>query len=121
MNQKKRLPLSEIGGVRKLKLVVDQRCKKTFLHYWFYAHTTSMIHKAFPPIPTSPTLCLRAKISKSDGVEQLTTSLFPEPSTPPRTTHQISSMRTPLSSKGLKMSPSPSLAHYKSNLDPPPT
>ena len=29
-------------------------------------------------------------------------------------------MRTPLSHKGLHMSPTASLAHYKSNLDPPP-
>lgn len=43
------------------------------------------------------------------------------PSTPPRTRLQISSMRTPISHKGLHMSPSASLAHYKSNLDPPPT
>ncbi|KAK2463690.1 hypothetical protein APHAL10511_004441 [Amanita phalloides] len=45
----------------------------------------------------------------------------PLPITPPRNTSiQISSVRTPLSHKGLHMSPSSSLAHYKSNLDPPP-
>ncbi|KAF9071361.1 hypothetical protein BDP27DRAFT_1446419 [Rhodocollybia butyracea] len=45
------------------------------------------------------------------------------PSTPPPnlTALQISPMRTPLSHKGLHMSPSASLVHYKSHLDPPPT
>ncbi|KAH9932655.1 hypothetical protein B0H21DRAFT_760511 [Amylocystis lapponica] len=49
------------------------------------------------------------------------------PKTPPRRTQVIGSgglsfspLKTPLSHKGLHMSPSPSLAHYKSNLDPPP-
>lgn len=46
------------------------------------------------------------------------------PSTPPRKTPaqhlQLSPVRTPLSHKGLHMSPSASLAHYKSHLDPPP-
>ncbi|KAL4250332.1 hypothetical protein ABKN59_005919 [Abortiporus biennis] len=45
----------------------------------------------------------------------------PRPSTPPRKrSTQISPQRTPLSHRGLHMSPSPSLAHYKNNLDPPP-
>lgn len=51
------------------------------------------------------------------------------PCTPPRKpttsgtanhTLQLSPQRTPLSHRGLHMSPSPSLVHYKSNLDPPP-
>lgn len=44
------------------------------------------------------------------------------PSTPPRKNRelQISAIRTPLSHKGLHMSPTASLAHYKSHLDPPP-
>ncbi|KAI0923771.1 hypothetical protein AcV5_009232 [Taiwanofungus camphoratus] len=49
------------------------------------------------------------------------------PSTPPRrkrvasnTGLQLSPHRTPISHAGLHMSPSASLAHYKSNLDPPP-
>lgn len=49
------------------------------------------------------------------------------PRTPPRKRTTISSnplqlspQRTPISHRGLHMSPSPSLAHYKSNLDPPP-
>ncbi|ESK94917.1 forkhead box protein i1 [Moniliophthora roreri MCA 2997] len=46
-------------------------------------------------------------------------------STPPRNTSsveklQLSPLHTPLSHKGLHMSPSASLAHYKTNLDPPP-
>lgn len=47
------------------------------------------------------------------------------PSTPPRNNNrrkiQISPMHTPLSHKGLHMSPPASLAHYKSHLEPPPT
>jgi hypothetical protein len=43
------------------------------------------------------------------------------PSTPPnRRAVQLNPHQTPISHKGLHMSPSPSLAHYKSNLDPPP-
>lgn len=48
------------------------------------------------------------------------------PCTPPRKRTvsgniiQLSPQRTPISHRGLHMSPSPSLAHYKSNLDPPP-
>ncbi|KAG5220762.1 DNA ligase (ATP) [Salix suchowensis] len=42
------------------------------------------------------------------------------PVTPPQS-HRISPTHTPLSHKGLHMSPNASLAHYKSNLDPPPT
>ncbi|KAF9485486.1 hypothetical protein BDN70DRAFT_795750 [Pholiota conissans] len=86
----------------------------------------------FPPFPTSPTLNVRVKQTyvKSDDLLRPSspTSLAPSslgyfdpPSTPPRnTSHQISSIRTPLSHKGLHMSPTASLAHYKSNLDPPP-
>jgi hypothetical protein len=45
----------------------------------------------------------------------------PRPCTPPRNNHlHLSPHRTPLSHRGLHMSPSPSLAHYKSHLDPPP-
>ncbi|KAJ7733240.1 hypothetical protein DFH07DRAFT_894312 [Mycena maculata] len=47
------------------------------------------------------------------------------PSTPPRNNTrrkvQLSPMHAPLSHKGLHTSPSASLAHYKSHLDPPPT
>lgn len=48
------------------------------------------------------------------------------PCTPPRkrtvsgNTIRLSPQRTPISHRGLHMSPSPSLAHYKSHLDPPP-
>ncbi|KAF8963439.1 hypothetical protein BDZ97DRAFT_1028652 [Flammula alnicola] len=82
-------------------------------------------NSAFPPIPTSPTLNCRVKqtYTKSDDTGRPSTpvSSLNMPSTPPRSTHQISSIRTPLSHKGLHMSPTASLAHYKSNLDPPPT
>ncbi|KAJ3515532.1 hypothetical protein NLJ89_g1702 [Agrocybe chaxingu] len=79
-------------------------------------------NSSFPPVPTSPTLACRTKQSKASGTGRPTTpvSSLPLPSTPPRSTHQISSVRTPISHKGLHMSPSTSLAHYKSNLDPPP-
>ncbi|KAJ7252708.1 hypothetical protein B0H12DRAFT_608168 [Mycena haematopus] len=47
------------------------------------------------------------------------------PATPPRDNNrrkiQLSPMHTPLSHKGLYMSPSATLTHYKSRLDPPPT
>lgn len=50
------------------------------------------------------------------------------PCTPPRkrvisgsNALQLSAHHTPISHRGLHMSPSPSLAHYKSHLDPPPT
>ncbi|KAF8159665.1 hypothetical protein B0H34DRAFT_782336 [Crassisporium funariophilum] len=71
----------------------------------------------FPPIPTSPTLNLRSKRTTVTPPPSLAA-----PSTPPPNgqQHQISSIRTPLSHKGLHMSPTASLAHYKSNLDPPP-
>ncbi|KDR80521.1 hypothetical protein GALMADRAFT_240824 [Galerina marginata CBS 339.88] len=88
--------------------------------------TRSSKNPAFPPVPTSPTLN-RGKhaLPSSDDIGRPST---PPPSsivptTPPRSTrqeHQISSIRTPLSHKGLHMSPSASLAHYKSHLDPPP-
>ena len=74
---------------------------------------------ALPPIPISPTLNLRAIQSRSCHPTTPVSSIVP-PSTPPRSTHKISSIRTPISHKGLNMSPSTSLAHYKSNLDPPP-
>ncbi|TFK40008.1 hypothetical protein BDQ12DRAFT_712067 [Crucibulum laeve] len=97
----------------------------------------------FPPIPTSPTPVARktpakasqvAKDNASLGVLGAVRSASPPPasevpSTPPRKAHHlpmssvrtpISSSRTPFSYKGLHMSPSTSLAHYKSNLDPPP-
>ena len=48
----------------------------------------------------------------------------PRPRTPPRRSNntllELSPQHTPLSHRGLHMSPSTSLAHYKTNLDPPP-
>ena len=72
----------------------------------------------------SPTL-----MYPSPGASELThpTTLPARPCTPPHrrpsstsNTVQLSPQRTPISHRGLHMSPSPSLAHYKSNLDPPP-
>lgn len=78
---------------------------------------------AFPVVTTSPTLNLRTVRPRLDDNGRPTTpvSSTTPPSTPPRSTHKISSIRTPISHKGIHMSPSTSLAHYKSNLDPPPT
>ncbi|KAH7924285.1 hypothetical protein BV22DRAFT_1112896 [Leucogyrophana mollusca] len=91
-----------------------------------------------PPMPISPTLERRAKSKKSKVIKEppapvvhsapsLIQPLTPpqRPSTPPRrgggSTVQLSPVRTPLSHKGLHMSPSASLVHYKSHLDPPPS
>ncbi|KAF8729102.1 hypothetical protein AX14_006408 [Amanita brunnescens Koide BX004] len=86
-----------------------------------------------PSAPSSPTLELKAVRSKSSSTQATSisdrpqtpprpqTPSLPLPTTPPRNTSlQISSVHTPLSHKGLHMSPSASLAHYKSHLDPPP-
>ncbi|THH14627.1 hypothetical protein EW146_g5730 [Bondarzewia mesenterica] len=96
---------------------------------------------ALPPPPESPTLARRslARILKlarpstpppkndNNPGPSLFTPLITtprRPSTPPRKstsdTHQLSAMRTPLSHFGVHMSPSPSLAYYKSHLNPPP-
>lgn len=81
-----------------------------------------------PPLhvpPTSPTLERRATkaalpLSNAEAGPS-NRPVTPTPSTPPARHLQISSVRTPLSHKGLHMSPTASLAHYKSHLDPPPT
>ena len=93
---------------------------------------------ALPPMAPSPTLNRKLKIkpmttttmskepSRLPAFSSTTTPPSPlRPSTPPRKTAcaqylQLSPVRTPLSHRGLHMSPSASLAHYKSNLDPPP-
>lgn len=85
-----------------------------------------------PPLfvpPTSPTLERRAAktplLLLDPQVESSNRPMTPTPCTPPpllSSRHlQFSSVRTPLSHKGLHMSPNASLAHYKSHLDPPPT
>lgn len=72
----------------------------------------------------------KASASKKAEAQAPVHALSP-PSTPPRDRsknakddsriqHELSAMRTPISHKGFHMSPSSSLAHYKSNLDPPP-
>ncbi|KAJ8521550.1 hypothetical protein ONZ45_g1751 [Pleurotus djamor] len=80
---------------------------------------------SFPIAPSSPT-----PASSKPSASTLLSSTPARPSTPPPKpvsipvtppqTHRISPTHTPLSHKGLHMSPSASLAHYKSNLDPPP-
>ena len=91
---------------------------------------------ALPPMPDSPTLSRQTVVRKVKDARPSTpprvgTSAFKplvtppaRPSTPPRkaslNSHQLSAMRTPLSHLGVHMSPSPSLAHYKSHLNPPP-
>ncbi|KAI0058984.1 hypothetical protein BV25DRAFT_1890520 [Artomyces pyxidatus] len=92
----------------------------------------------FPPTqPESPTLSRQALSSRPKAAQRLFTPprevppvlkplVTPPqcPSTPPRKLSaglQLSATRTPLSHLGVHMSPSPSLAHYKSNLNPPPT
>ncbi|KAF9054381.1 hypothetical protein BJ165DRAFT_1607095 [Panaeolus papilionaceus] len=77
-------------------------------------------HKLGPPM--SPTPTRRSLLGPGNDTDRPSTppALVP-PSTPPRhAQHKISSIRTPISHKGLHMSPTASLAHYKSNLDPPP-
>ncbi|KIJ20666.1 hypothetical protein PAXINDRAFT_165560 [Paxillus involutus ATCC 200175] len=98
--------------------------------------------RALPPLPVSPTLDRRVRNRKKSmakeppasapaSVQPTATSLPrpftppPRPTTPPRnrgssSTVQLSPLRTPLSHKGLHMSPSASLVYYKSHLDPPP-
>ncbi|EGO20500.1 hypothetical protein SERLADRAFT_441842 [Serpula lacrymans var. lacrymans S7.9] len=90
-----------------------------------------------PPMPISPTLARKTRPKRQKPSKEPPpppppdTSLVrphtppPRPSTPQRNPSgsnvlQLSPLRTPLSHKGLHMSPSPSLAHYKSHLDPPP-
>ncbi|CCM06279.1 uncharacterized protein FIBRA_08530 [Fibroporia radiculosa] len=92
------------------------------------------------PVQVSPTLERRAAKQRGSLInEPITTPPRPvqlptEPCTPPRRlitpprTQRVTSsglhlspIRTPISHAGLHMSPSPSLSHYKSNLDPPPT
>ncbi|KAI0289544.1 hypothetical protein BC826DRAFT_1159051, partial [Russula brevipes] len=89
-----------------------------------------------PPAPESPTLVRQnvrprtenrkpstppQKNLLSTSVKPLTTSPG-RPCTPPgkNSEHHLSAARTPLSHLGVHMSPSASLAHYKSHLNPPP-
>ncbi|KAH9074839.1 hypothetical protein EDB83DRAFT_2353754 [Lactarius deliciosus] len=90
---------------------------------------------ALPPAPESPTLTRQTvrprnpKPSTPPPRNVFPTSVKPHatppgrPCTPPRKTSgpHLSVARTPLSHLGVHMSPSPSLAHYKSHLNPPPT
>ncbi|THU99100.1 hypothetical protein K435DRAFT_828227 [Dendrothele bispora CBS 962.96] len=83
----------------------------------------------FERLPASPT---HNRIKSKASASKLKTSKATRMSTPPPITEagpstppqnrrlQLSPVHTPLSHKGLHMSPSASLAHYKSHLDPPP-
>ncbi|KAJ6493658.1 hypothetical protein C8R47DRAFT_416233 [Mycena vitilis] len=93
------------------------------------------VKKARPlaKMPTSPTLHRRKTAtaaragSKAGKNKKAKPAKVPvaAPSTPPRNGNrrkiQLSPVHTPMSHRGLHMSPSASLAHYKSHLDPPPT
>ena len=103
--------------------------------------------RALPPMPVSPTVNRRTRHRKKPASQPLsaplpalvpepastaTTATHPRPSTPPprpstpprnrgvTSTVHLSPMRTPLSHKGLHMTPNASLAHFKTHLDPPP-
>ena len=90
------------------------------------------VPRRFPSQPSSPDLESRSIVVDSSPKSARPVDIRPHtprpqmsPTLPPRTpprnpSHQISSLRTPISHKGLHMSPSASLAHYKFNLDPPP-
>jgi len=75
----------------------------------------STASKASKASRTSPTPHSRSRLK----TPQPTTTV---PSTPPRNKSKVhvSPVHTPLSHRGLHMSPSTNLAHYKSHLDPPP-
>ncbi|KAJ7155503.1 hypothetical protein C8R43DRAFT_1126152 [Mycena crocata] len=102
---------------------------------FFYIHfRVADVFKSRPlaKMPTSPTLHRRkTAVAARNGVKagkrkKAKPARAPPavPSTPPRNNNrrkiQLSPVHTPLSHKGLHMSPSASLAHYKSHLDPPP-
>ncbi|KAJ7760470.1 hypothetical protein B0H16DRAFT_574000 [Mycena metata] len=79
-------------------------------------------------MPTSPTLHRRKTATAARNVNKngkRKKAKAAAPATPPRNNNRrkslVSPVHTPLSHRGLHMSPSASLAHYKSNLDPPPT
>jgi hypothetical protein len=75
------------------------------------------------PIPPSPTPMHRS-LARNSVPPPRSPSPSARPCTPPLQQHtnatNLSLQRTPMSHRGLHMSPSTSLAHYKSNLDPPP-
>jgi hypothetical protein len=91
---------------------------------------------SFPPPPESPTLVRQTVRPRSENQRPstpppknapltLVKPLAPSPGhprTPPRKSSELhlSAARTPLSHLGVHMSPSASLAHYKSHLNPPP-
>lgn len=93
---------------------------------------------SLPPMPVTPTPQRKSRTAKASAHQAISTSPLerpqslafprtpsPRPRTPPRR-HRVTSgdrllspTHTPISHAGLHMSPSPSLAYYKSHLDPP--
>lgn len=106
-----------------------------------YKLTYSSFQTGALPVPDSPTMNRRSAAKGKGRMRSLSFELPPmrmmrapsRPTTPPRrpctpprkrvisgSALRLSAQDTPISHRGLHMSPSPSLAHYKSNLDPPP-
>ncbi|KAI0051025.1 hypothetical protein FA95DRAFT_1587475 [Auriscalpium vulgare] len=113
----------------------SRKAKEDVAHERPPVKRSSRQRNALPYPPDSPTLQRKAAQPKSNPPRPCTPprnrqalpkpSVTPphRPSTPPRKSsagHQLSAMRTPLSHRGVHMSPSPSLAYYKSHLNPPP-
>ncbi|KAI6024444.1 hypothetical protein EDC04DRAFT_3143322 [Pisolithus marmoratus] len=124
-------PPPELGPTLAIKYPSIKEQKQTA------APNKTQLKKSLPvlPMPESPTIDRRARskrhAKRSARPPVPMSSTEPRPSTPPSrpstprnrcpgATVQLSPVRTPLSHKGLHMSPSASLAHYKSHLDPPP-
>ena len=100
------------------------------------SHLRPQQKPSFPPAPESPTLFRQNVRPRLENQRPSTpppknappTSVKPlapspgHPRTPPRKNSELhlSAVRTPLSHLGVHMSPSASLAHYKSHLNPPP-
>lgn len=117
------------------------KVKPSYREYYVHIHVLSKKSRALPPMPVSPTLDRRTRSKKKPASQQLppplpalvpeptsttTTTTQHRPSTPPprnrgtASTVHLSPIRTPLSHKGLHMTPNASLAHFKTHLDPPP-
>ncbi|KAF9563996.1 hypothetical protein CPC08DRAFT_686006 [Agrocybe pediades] len=121
-------PPTDPGGLQP-SIELSTRGESSMKNDTVSANTKNLHSKrsTFPPMPSSPTTdrprYLTAKSENNVGRPSSPLSSSLVPSTPPRQNrelHEISPIRTPISHKGLHMSPSTSLLHYKSNLDPPP-
>ena len=118
-------------AVEKDSLKVSDRKPDPVIHD--QTHLLPQQKPSFPPAPESPTLIRQNVRPRPENPRPSTpppknappTSAKPSPShprTPPRKSseHHLSAARTPLSHLGVHMSPTASLAHYKSHLNPPP-